>query len=277
MKIDNHYEEHLTSQGRTLILSEPLRNLWEIAENIYTMAFNANCYAHIRTLLLQKWQQHEEVLRVSGAFIHFTVNSLTTSTMIEVSKIYDTDEKSKTIYLLDKKTKLLHDSLPTSYSRPFDDVCQDVENPEERTSTIRQFKDAYETSAKIDIIELSSRLVLLDCIAQSVKKQRNKLYAHSDFIDEQQEANLISKYPVTMSDINELIDFALDYSTSIIASITGLIRPKMPVNINDFEGLMQYILHGHATIQEKMKELDSEITKNGRKDTLNAMLDEEES
>lgn len=265
MKIDNHYEEHLASQGISLDLNEPLRKLWVVAENVYAMAYNANCYSHIRTLLLQKWQKHEEVLRVSGAFIHFTANSLAISMMMEVSKIYDSNKKSKTIYLLNEKAEFFHDSLPTCYSRSFDEIYQDIVNPEERAGIIHQLKNEYETTARNNLTTLSNQLLLLKPIVMKIKLHRNKIYAHNDFLDEKHEVNLISEYPVTLLEINKLIDFALDYSTTIIALITGLIRPITPVNINDFEGLMQYILEGHEAIQAKLKALDSELEKTGVK------------
>jgi hypothetical protein len=255
MKIDKNYIEHLASQGIIVDLIEPIRYLWDVAENVYAMAFNANCYSHIRTLLLQQWQQHKEILCVSGAFIHYTVNSLTTSMMMDVCKIYDPDENSKTIYLLDKKTKLIHISLPTSYSRSFEELYKDIENSEDRASVIKKLKDDYEIYARNELAKLGENLHLLDSIAKNAMKQRNKLYAHNDFLNEQQETNYISRYPVKLSDINKLIDFALYYSTTIIALIIALNRPKVPVNINDFEGLMQYILKGRETIETKMNGL----------------------
>lgn len=253
MKIDNNYEQYLASQGISLDLNECLSYLWDLAENIYSMAFNANCYFHIMSTLMQQWNKYEEVLRVSGAFIHFTLNSLITSSIVDVCKIYDSNVNSKTIYSLDKEVKNNFENLPTSYSRHFDNLYKNIYNQEERENIINQLKESYIKRSRERLVELNGRLIEIEFIAKNIKKQRNKLYAHNDCLYNEQESNLILQYPITHSNISQLIDFALDYSITVIALITGLNRPKIPVNINDFEGLMQYILEGYEVIQNKLK------------------------
>jgi hypothetical protein len=255
MKIDNQYEKYLAGQGISLDLSNQTRDLLELAENVYAMAFNANCYSHIRTLLLQHWQKHEEVLRVSGAFIHFTVNALTTSIVIEVCKIFDSHKDAKAMKLFDKKTIILKDSLPALRSGHFDDSLQDIANTIERDWLINKLKRDYEVRIANELIRLSNQFPLLNPVIKNVKEQRNKLYAHNAFVDEREEADYISDNPIILADINMLIDFALDYSTVVIAAITGLNRSKKPANINDLDGLMQYILHGYDAIQVKIKNI----------------------
>lgn len=259
MKIDDKYEEHLASLGTILDLNKPMRDLLEIAENVYAMAFHANCFSCIRNLLLKRYHENYEVLSVSGAFFYYTENALTTSIVIEIAKIYDKNSKSKTLDLLDKKTKLLIDQLPTSYFMPMNDCALDIENPEERTSIINQLENRFKSKMKANLLELGIQIESYKLSSENIMKQRNKLYAHNDLLLDDDIKKFNSEHPVTQSDAESLVNFALEYSTAVISSITGSIRPKLPVNINDFDGLVKYVLEGYDTVQHKIKKINSDL------------------
>ena len=78
------------------------------------------------------------------------------------------------------------------------------------------------------------RLNSLRKLTDMLRDQRNKIFAHSD-IEALNYDELVRRLPLTFSEIQKLIDFALDLTIELFAKITGL-----PKNYNDIQGLLKY-------------------------------------
>lgn len=98
------------------------------------------------------------------------------------------------------------------------------------------------------------RLNGLSKLADMLRDQRNKVIAHSD-IEALNYDELVRRLPLTFSEIQKLIDFALDLTIELFAKITGIEKDRLPKNYNDIQGLLKFAEVGMEAVEQHLGNL----------------------
>lgn len=97
------------------------------------------------------------------------------------------------------------------------------------------------------------RLNGLKKLTNRLREQRNKVFAHSDF-EALDYDGLSKKFPLTLAEMQRLVDFALDcvIETSAIISNSKTSWPRSMHNANDLRGLLDYVNAGMEWVEKGM-------------------------
>lgn len=130
---------------------------------------------------------------------------------------------------------------------------------ESQRSYEKLFGDHYEmVTVCITTHDLSNlwkkRLNGLSKLTDMLRDQRNKVFAHSD-IEALNYDELVRRLPLTFSEIQKLIDFALDLTIELFAKITGIEKDRLPKNYNDIQGLLKYAEVGMEAVEQHLGNL----------------------
>lgn len=240
--------------------------LTRYARELYQGAFDANQYF----LLMQQYKQHRQnylaEIQLSPVFYGVVYGALQKACFMEIAKLYDQSSDVVSIDFLLKECQenislfpeyrnhftIKDDGKEYSFPIPY----QHQLRPEEE----RFFKDRVESQRAIFEIlhmpESETAPVTIDLTFQeflelyrkrfhSLKKkrlyvhvQRNKIYAHNDQKRVKDIDSVLNNNPITYSDIQELIDFALDCSGLILGILTGEENVTQYADINDWDNTL---------------------------------------
>ncbi|MDL2212017.1 hypothetical protein LJB88_03985 [Erysipelotrichaceae bacterium OttesenSCG-928-M19] len=195
------------------------------------LAIQANCY----NLIIKQFSEYKvkyiKQINISNAFYSYTFNALVVATVMELSKIYDSHSQSFNIHDLiidcNENIEYFSDSLLENESATFEKI----------NTSDDSVKENYFTPFKKQLENLEQQI-------NNLKKQRNKIYAHNDKVSEK---DLINKFSLYYTDIDLLINFALDFCTFAYSKLTNTRRSTAPLNINDWEKTLEIIKSSTTT------------------------------
>lgn len=96
-----------------------------------------------------------------------------------------------------------------------------------------------------------TRLNGLKKLTSRLREQRNKVFAHSDF-ETLDYDGLSRKYSLTLGEIQQLVDFALDCVIETNTIISKTSWPRSMRNANDLRGLLDYVNAGMEWVEKGM-------------------------
>lgn len=106
-----------------------------------------------------------------------------------------------------------------------------------------------------DLVELwQKRYSGLGKLIERLRRQRNKVFAHNDAATLDYES-FVSKCPLTFGEMQRLIDFALGITIETVAIVVGDNRPRLPRNIGDLRGLLNYVDVGMEAVEQQAEDL----------------------
>ncbi len=255
--------------------------LISFAKGLYSQALNANCYYSMIDQYRNAIKKNNGVLEHFPAFYHLTYNALLNTCFMEVAKLYDDNglslgkllkecsnnlnifPKNRTTieyeadgvkfskevpyqYRLRKEEEIFFKEFVTSQRKLFEIFTDcDIESiPIQKDFTFPELLDLYK-----------KRYCSLSKKKEKLRKQRNELYAHNDIRRKFDEKGIQDDYPISYSDIKELIQYALDLTIMVIAILTGIKEPEIYSNIEDFDALLRYAKIGMDIQKEKQKDI----------------------
>lgn len=95
------------------------------------------------------------------------------------------------------------------------------------------------------------RLNGLKKLTNRLREQRNKVFAHSDF-EALDYDGLSRKYSLTLGEMQQLVDFALDCVIETNTIISKTDWPRSMHNANDLRGLLDYVNAGMEWVEKGM-------------------------
>ena len=242
-------------------------DLLKMANELYEEALNANSYYSIIMHMREMSIKSQKEMNVSPAFYSIVLFSLHYSCFMELAKIYDASTKSVRIStLLDccqehidlfnnefvaiadsngEQQKQRHTLHPREERFYKDEV-------EKQRNLLKMFnlqdKNEIPITIEITIPELldlyRKRICSLNKEIENIREQRNKIYAHNDMSRILSGKQIWEECSVSYQSLKELIDAALDITIFIIASLTGKVRPKSYINIDDLETTLNLVKIG---------------------------------
>lgn len=186
-------------------------------------------------------KKYEVEMNISPAFYITISNALVNSTMLQLAKLYDTNQSSVQIGTLMNQIKANLDIFPQYRTVLGTDNASSFEIP---LYPQKKFQ------------ELSSRKRVLKNVIENLRNIRNKIYAHNDAITLNSKEEVLKDYPVSYGDIEQLITFSFDVCDFVLVQLTGVYTKREAVNINDLEGSLIYIRLG---MKYKDVEVDRDI------------------
>lgn len=209
----------------------------EIAEIFYQHSFEANCAFSIYMQYNSNLEKYKDAINNSPAFYHIIRNSLVTEIFMKLIKIYDSHKDSVNIKFLLESYK--------AYTLDVTDTSNSIVKKQE-------YLKKYDTALK----NIQPQL-------DNLKKQRNKVHAHNDRKSIGNIEEIIEDNPLNLKDIKMLIDLSLDISLLIIGDLTGINKPRLYANINDWENTLKLVEIGEkyrdVGINNVIKEVNSVI------------------
>lgn len=268
------------------------------AEDLYHNAFDANAYYLIMKQYGKVCRDYKEEMNLSPAFYQVVYGALQRACFMEIAKIYD---KSKDVISLgmllgecqdnievfpEYRTTITYEEDGKEYfiQVPYKRFLKPSEEcffREEVKSQREIFKlldysnsDTMPVQVELkfsEFLELhKKRFRSLSKKRERIRVQRNKIYAHNDEKCILNEEKVWEKYPITYSDTEELIVFALDCTRLILGALTNVDRAEKYVNIDDWEGTLMI-----ARLGLKYRDYDLQQKEQQYREELNVDKNEE--
>lgn len=238
----------------------------KLAEELHREAFDANSYYLIMKQYTQSRVMYKEAMSLSPAFYSIVYDALQKACFMEIAKLYDKSKDTVTIgsllkicvdnkdYFSEYRETIEVEDNGVHYQ--FQAKCQHWLKPEEerffadevrnQRQILKIFgvEDADGNLVQVDLtfsefIELlQKRFRSLSKKQDAITVQRNKIYAHNDGDRMLDEDSVLKKYPLFYSDLQELIDFALEVTGFVLGVLTGEGKASQYSNIDDWEGTL---------------------------------------
>lgn len=263
--------------------------LVQYAKELHQGAFDANAYY----LIIQQYRQSRKTyaaeMQLSPAFYGVVYEALQKACFMEIAKLYDKSSGVITIGSLLKlcqknialfpeyqETMTIEDAGQTySFPVPYQHSLKAVEENffKEQVNSQRTIFKALnfpEPESTPVIVELTfseflelyqKRFCSLSKMQAHVQKQRNKIYAHNDAERIKDIDSVLKKNPVTYSDIQKLIDFALDCTGLILGILTQKNTARKYANINDWNNTLWFAQLGLKYQEYDTKQKQEEFRK----------------
>lgn len=240
-------------------------SLLKLANYLWEQAFEANSYYLIIKQYEENYEKYKEEMMYSSMFYSTVYFALNNSMFMELAKLYDSNNNTINISRLLHKCQENIDLIP-EYRKIEETISNNGQKhiikipyqmeigPNERClfkdqkiEIDRNLLDIFnipEESMVKETIELTApeyidffkkKYHALKPQRRNLIKQRNKIYAHNDenaFFDI---GKMIRENPIYYTDIQALIDYALELPRFIIGSLTGIYKLKKNANFNDWE------------------------------------------
>lgn len=251
-------------------LNAGLLELFKRCSYLYNEAFYANTELAILRELSKASSDYEKEVICADCFFSFTQLALTESCFMNCARLFDTKSDVSIGKLIEDVSSHSAeiDALAISIfsDRPNFDRLNPIVHPlaedeerfypkevEPRRSYEKLFGDHYGmVTVCITTHDLSilwkKRLNGLSKLTDMLRDQRNKVFAHSD-MEALNYDELVKRLPLACSEIQKLIDFALDLTIELLAKITGIEKDRLPKNCNDIQGLLKYVEVGMETVE----------------------------
>ena len=242
--------------------------LIKIAEELYQEAFDANAYFLIMQQYREMQKEYLLEMRLSSVFYSVVYEALQKACFIELAKLYDRtngaysigtmlkcckenlsffSEFRNTVEIEDDGKKYVF-SVPYQHSLKSEEECFFEEEVRAQKSINKVFNISSSDAAPVTVdlsfrefLELyQKRYVALSKKRDNMSEQRNKIYTNNDkkWILNQEE--VLEKNPLFYTDMQELIEFALDATGLIVGALTGVCKARSYSNIDDWEGTLMF-------------------------------------
>lgn len=262
--------------------------LIKIAEKIYSEAEDAYIYRAIMRQYIQHANNYPDVLKVSAAFHETFYKALDESCFMKVAKLYERTDSTVSVGTLLKQCEENIEFFP-EYQGTIT-IAQDdkkysckiryqhhLEKEEEvfykeRVSSERQMlaifncPDAENVSIRVDLtfpelLELyKKRFHSYRKHIESIRIQRNKIFAHNDMEVLINDETIQKKHPVLNKDIDEMIHFALTCTSDILSIIKGEIQYDLRwPRLDDLENTLVLTRIGIKYHEYELKEKERKI------------------
>lgn len=259
----------------------------KLAEELHREAFDANSYYLIMKQYTQSRAKYKEAMSISPAFYSVVYDALQKACFMEIAKLYDKSNDTVSIGSLLKLCVENKDyfseyreiieieddgvqyEFPTKYQhwlKPEEErfYADEVRNQRELLK-IFGVEDADNNPVQVDLtfsefVELlQKRFRSLSKKQEAVTVQRNKIYAHNDGERMLDGDRILQKYPLFYTDIQELIEFALEVTGFVFAVLTGEGKATKYSNIDDWEGTLMLSEKGLKYQEIEMERMKSSI------------------
>lgn len=240
--------------------------LIKLAEGLYQEAFDANAYFLIMRQYGKMEKEYRPEMSLSPAFYSVVYEALQRACFIELAKLYD---RTKGAYSIGTMLNFCKDNLaffseyrdtveieddgkkyvfPVPYQHNLKPAEERFFKEEVRTQ--RDFYKIFDTSSAdtapvtveltfSQFLELyQKRYSSLSKKRENMSEQRNKIYAHNDRKGIFNQEEILEKNPLFYTDMQELIEFALDAAGLIVGTLTGICKARSYANIDDWEGTL---------------------------------------
>lgn len=262
--------------------------LIKIAEKIYSEAEDAYIYRAIMRQYIQHANNYPDVLKVSAVFHETVYKALDESCFMKVAKLYERTDSTVSVGTLLKQCEENIEFFP-EYQETITITQDDKKYPckiryqhhlekkeevfyKDRVSSERQMlaifecPDAENVSIRVDLtfpelLELyKKRFQSYRKHIESIRIQRNKIFAHNDMDVLINDESIQKKHPVLNKDIDEMIHFALTCTSDILSIIKG----KIPYDLrwpwlDDLENTLVLTRIGIKYHEYELKEKERKI------------------
>ena len=262
--------------------------LIKIAEKIYSEAEGAYIYRAIMRQYIQHANNYPDVLKVSAVFHETVYKALDESCFMKVAKLYERTDSTVSVGTLLKQCEENIEFFP-EYQETITITQDDKKYPckiryqhrlekkeevfyKDRVSSERQMlaifecPDAENVSIRVDLtfpelLELyKKRFQSYRKHIESIRIQRNKIFAHNDMDVLINDESIQKKHPVLNRDIDEMIHFALTCTSDILS----IIKEKIPYDLrwpwlDDLENTLVLTRIGIKYHEYELKEKERKI------------------
>lgn len=240
--------------------------LTKLAEELYQEAFAANAYFLIMQQYREMQKEYLAEMRLSPAFYSVIYEALQKACFIELAKLYD---RTKGAYSLGTMLNFCEENLkffseyrdtveieddgkkyifPVSYQHSLKSTeeCFFKEEVHVQRNIYKLFDissaDTPPVTVDLTFSEFlklyQKRYVALSKKRDNISEQRNKIYAHNDVKGIFNLEEVLEKNPLFYTDMQELIEFALDATGLVVGALTGVCKARNYSNIDDWEGTL---------------------------------------
>lgn len=269
---DKDHNPELTIEIDDKKVDACLHELLNLCSYLYQEAFNANTKLAIVREVSEATTDYDRDVLCAGCFFSFVRLTLTESCFMNCARLFDGNSTISIGSLLEEASSHLAEiegSAVSIYggrpdfveSKPIvHPLAQDEERfyPKE-VEIQRSFEDIFDAPHKEvrvhitaqDLINLwNKRLNGLKKLTDILRKHRNKIFAHSD-IEALNYDEFVKRLPLTYGEIQKIIDFALDLTIELTGIISNVQKPRLPVNYNDIQGLLNYVNAGMEAVEKR--------------------------
>lgn len=164
-------------------------------DNITDLAIDAN-QSYLLIMMLRDIQYyHNEIMNISPAFYHTVIRNTMQALFVDLAKMFDEDKRSESTYTLLK------------------DISDNITQLENSAIVVNEFESLDSCTAKTKPFLTFEKMInhYLNLIEEnksdidSIKKLRNKFYAHLDRISADKIVELFKKYEVSLATIGNLL------------------------------------------------------------------------
>ena len=203
----------------------------ELDAYINHIIFASDCLAAY-TSILDSCRKHNTEINLACGFFTITKYSLSKCLCIELSKLFvgSGDEKNmfKLINNVRSNQQLFPKQLKTTYQYADDPNC-----PEDVLVEAIDLEN--------DIAQAEIQLARLKPIIDNLKGRRDKFLVHNDPEYFDGTCNPVWDFPLSMSDVQALIDFSAEFCNMLLSYLTGRVVFCQSTNAGDLEILLQKI------------------------------------
>lgn len=246
--------------------------LIKLAEELYQEAFDANAYFFIMQQYGKMKKEYLPEMSLSSAFYSVVYEALQKACFIELAKLYDRTNGAYSIgtmlncckenlsfFSKYRDTVEIKDdgkrytfSVPYQHSLKPAEECFFKEEVHAQRNIYKIFDISSANTAPVTVdltfsqfLELyQKRYSSLSKKRENMSEQRNKIYAHNDKKGIFNQEEVLEKNPLFYTDMQMLIEFALDTTGLIVGALTGVCKAKSYANINDWEGTLMLVRLG---------------------------------
>lgn len=240
--------------------------LIKLAEELYQEAFDANSYFLIMQQYREMQKEYPFEMRLSPAFYSVIYKAIQKACFIEIAKLYDRtkdaysigtmlnsceenlkffSEYRDTVEIEDDGKKYVF-SVPYQHNLKPAEECFFKEEVRTQRNIYKVFDISSADTAHVTVdLTFSEFLKLYQKRYSSLSKkrdnmseQRNKIYVHNDVKAIFNQEEVLEKNPLFYTDMQELIEFALDTAGLIVGALTGVCKARNYSNIGDWEGTL---------------------------------------
>lgn len=246
---------------KSLLSEEELKRL---SENLFEETFNANMNWSIVIQYNNLFDEYNRELNCSPAFHGVVYRSLIESLMVTLSKLYDENSSAISMQYFYSEIRKQKDILCEG-KRIVKHLLNKTEEQfyvdevETKKGICKKYNFEYTgTTVELTVEKMldlyGKRLKTLKDAIKNLKLQRNKVYAHNDKEIDFNVENIFNEYPIVKEDVDNLLSFALDFSSFCIELFTGISKTYELIGINDLKITLDLIRE--AKIHQDM-ELES--------------------
>ena len=166
-------------------------------------------------------------MNIAPAFFQIVMYSLEHTYMVDLFKLYDRDKNAKGL----RKAINLCEQHSTTF-------------PKERIifrDTERNHNEVVKINIIKDIKEIREKLDLIDPLVNSLKGRRDNYYAHTDKAYINNLPQLASNYPLSLKQIDDLIQTANDILNTLLRDLCGEVVAKNSTNYDDVKNLFEIL------------------------------------